>query len=179
MKRILTTAIGGVALLAGPALAADLPSRKEPPVAPVVYAPVFTWTGFYVGANAGGAWASRGSNNAWFPYGFANGNGLLTPGIGAGLGGSFLPFVNYANVNTIYNNSNGNNGGFTGGIQAGYNYQMGAFVVGLEADINYLGTHRNNVPIAGTTYYGDPFGSYRFQDAYYAGLVPRSVQPMP
>jgi outer membrane immunogenic protein len=40
------------------ALAADLPSRRPPPVyAPV---PIFTWTGFYVGADIGYAW---GYNN--------------------------------------------------------------------------------------------------------------------
>ena len=41
---------------AGAALAADLPRTytKAPMVAP---APLFTWTGFYIGANVGGAWA--------------------------------------------------------------------------------------------------------------------------
>jgi hypothetical protein len=39
-------------IAAGAASAADLPSRKGPVVAPV-YVPAFTWTGFYVGANAG------------------------------------------------------------------------------------------------------------------------------
>lgn len=38
---------------AGAAGAADLPSRKGPVEAPVYMPPAFTWTGFYVGANAG------------------------------------------------------------------------------------------------------------------------------
>ncbi len=49
-------------LSAGPALAADLPSTKAPPI----YAPpppAFTWTGFYLDAGAGyGEWNANNSN---------------------------------------------------------------------------------------------------------------------
>jgi outer membrane immunogenic protein len=53
MKKYLLSGVAALGLIAaGAASAADLPSRKGPVVAPV-YVPAFTWTGFYVGANAG------------------------------------------------------------------------------------------------------------------------------
>ncbi len=57
--------VGGLALAAGAALsigtatAADLPVRVAPPtVPPVAYvAPVYNWSGFYVGGHLGGGFA--------------------------------------------------------------------------------------------------------------------------
>src|SRR5258708_28892530 len=55
MKRILIA--GALALAtAAPAFAADLPPPAAPPRAPVAYVPAalaFSWTGFYIGLNAG------------------------------------------------------------------------------------------------------------------------------
>jgi len=51
-------------LMAGSAsaLAADLPSRRPPPVyAPL---PIFTWTGFYIGGDIGYTWGTDSHNNA-------------------------------------------------------------------------------------------------------------------
>lgn len=54
----------GAALLATTAMAADLP-RKTAPVAPAFTAvPIFTWTGFYVGAHAGYAFGTTRSTGA-------------------------------------------------------------------------------------------------------------------
>lgn len=60
-------ALAGIGL-AAPAMAADLSGRYPAPYAQPV--PVFTWTGFYIGANAGYAWG-----NAAFasPGGFIGG----------------------------------------------------------------------------------------------------------
>src|SRR5262245_41444768 len=57
MRRVLAAMLGLLASAAGMggADAADLNRRYVPPVAPV-YAPVYTWTGFYLGINAGGGW---------------------------------------------------------------------------------------------------------------------------
>jgi outer membrane immunogenic protein len=114
MKKILLSAVS-LAVLTGSALAADLPSRKAPVVAPP---PPPMWTGFYAGVNLGGGWGAGGGNgNMWNLDGM---NGGITNNIG-GSGGS---------------------GGFIGGGQIGYNYQvsslamggMGA-LIGAEADI--------------------------------------------
>ncbi|MBF9197731.1 porin family protein, partial [Microvirga sp. BT290] len=51
MKKILLSSVALLGLATG-AVAADLPSRRAP--APIIAAaPIFTWTGFYVGVNAG------------------------------------------------------------------------------------------------------------------------------
>lgn len=59
MKKFLLCTVG-IAALAGPAVAADLPARpyKAPP--PVI-SPLYDWSGFYIGANGG--WGS--SRNCW------------------------------------------------------------------------------------------------------------------
>ncbi|MGF9762609.1 outer membrane beta-barrel protein [Microvirga sp. 0TCS3.31] len=99
MKKIL---LASVALFgfAGAAAAADLPVRSAPPAPIIAAAPLFTWTGFYVGVNAGFGW----SNDDFDAVDFAD---------------------------------DGDDGGFVGGAQVGYNYQIGSFVVGLEGDIQY------------------------------------------
>ncbi|WP_134495639.1 outer membrane protein [Microvirga pakistanensis] len=100
MKKILLSSVALLGLTAG-AVAADLPSRRAP--APIVAAvPLFTWTGFYVGVNAG--------------YGWNTDDEVTIGGITYDLD---------------------DEGGFVGGAQAGYNYQFGSFVVGVEGDIQY------------------------------------------
>ncbi|MGO8737259.1 outer membrane protein [Rhodoblastus sp.] len=63
MRNLLLSTVA-FAALAGSAFAADLPSTKEAPVymAPT---PAFSWTGFYIGADIGGAFASSSLNNSW------------------------------------------------------------------------------------------------------------------
>ena len=52
MKTILG-ALAMSALFAAPVIAADLPARMPVKAAPVVVAPVFSWTGCYIGAHGG------------------------------------------------------------------------------------------------------------------------------
>jgi outer membrane immunogenic protein len=59
MKKILVAGIAAAALCGAPALAADMPVKA--PVYKAAPAPMFSWTGCYVGGNIGGGWA----RNTW------------------------------------------------------------------------------------------------------------------
>jgi outer membrane immunogenic protein len=61
MKKLLVGVTAATALCAAPALAADMPVKA--PVYPAV-APVFSWTGFYLGIAGGGGWGSTRHTNA-------------------------------------------------------------------------------------------------------------------
>jgi outer membrane immunogenic protein len=108
MKKLFLAGVSLVALIAGPAMAADLarPVYRRPVV---VAAPVFSWTGFYIGGNGGYA---RGNSQSVIDYETAAGAPFFT-----GNFGSFTP-----------------TGGFGGG-QIGYNWQTGILVLGVETDI--------------------------------------------
>src|ERR1700712_1283499 len=100
------------------AMAADLgtsPARAPIYTKAPMMAPAFTWTGFYIGGNAG--------------YHFGDQNVELTAASGATL---FLGNPALATSIAVQR------GGFIGGGQVGYNYQLSPmFVVGLEADFQW------------------------------------------
>lgn len=107
-------ALGSVAALAlaasSAALAADLPARAAAPAPIAVGAPFFSWTGFYVGVNAGMA-----GNEFRYPFG-----GCI------GCGEESISYDGRARISS---------NGFLGGAQIGYNWQFGSgFLVGVEAD---------------------------------------------
>jgi outer membrane immunogenic protein len=96
MGIVAATALGAAA----PALAADMAVKAPPPApAPII----FSWTGFYIGANGG--WGS--SHNCWD---FVNGTGTFIATEGC----------------------RDRSGGLIGG-QIGYRWQANQFVFGLEA----------------------------------------------
>lgn len=106
MKRNLLAGVAAAGLVAsGSAMAADLPSRHVEPVAPYV-APVFTWTGFYVGVNAGYAWNSNDNTEVW-------GNGIAVSGSNSDDGG----FTGGGQIGYNYQF-----GQFVAGIEADINY---------------------------------------------------------
>jgi len=80
MKRSLAAALGALALIASvPASAADLPARGMPYKAPM-YAPMYNWSGFYLGVNGGGAFG----NSDWNALGVSNSPGGGMIGVTAG-----------------------------------------------------------------------------------------------
>ena len=85
MNKTLIASVAVIALSITAARAADLAVKAPPP--PLV--PVFSWTGFYVGANIGGAWANSNWNDTLFLTNFNNNhnNGVF---IGGGqIGGNY------------------------------------------------------------------------------------------
>ena len=101
MKRLYLACVGVVAL-AGAAAAADLPRPAPyyPPAAPV-YAPAYTWSGFYLGINGGGGWGT----SAWDSTGsFDISGGLVggTVGYNYQIGGAVIGVegdIDWADIN--------------------------------------------------------------------------------
>ena len=123
MKKVLAAALIAGSTIST-AFAADLPSRKAAVYAPPP--PVFTWTGFYVGLNAGG---TVSNNNNITTTGFAVANPFAAvPGFG--------PFQNAIVTNDTNFIGTGSKAGALLGGQAGYNWQFGTpFLLGVETDI--------------------------------------------
>jgi len=128
--------LGSVALaavIAGPAMAADLkvkaPIYKAPP--PVIAA--YNWTGFYVGGNVGYSWGNwdPGSN---FPV-LDGTTTFFPPNSG---------FVDHWDCTSFgpFCSSRANVHGALGGIQGGYNRQFDRWVLGVEGDIQVTGQSR-------------------------------------
>jgi outer membrane immunogenic protein len=80
MKKLLVAGIAATAFCGATALAADLP-MKAPPRAHVAPAPVFNWTGCYIGGNIGGGWkAFRSSDTDGDVEGSKNFSGFVGGG---------------------------------------------------------------------------------------------------
>ena len=113
MRFSLPTLFGcaGALVFAFNAHAADLPARTAAPSPQIYAAPVFTWTGFYAGVNAGYGW---GTGDDTITYNAASG---LSAGSGDSSG-----FIGGAQVGYNYQ------------LTPGY-----GIVVGVEADLQYAG----------------------------------------
>ncbi len=152
---------------AGPVVAADLAERplyKAPVIAP---APYFSWTGGYFGINGGYGWEntqtvySYSSIPAPAPPGFQD---IFGPGGPLNVGGGSA--VSSAIARGFLPTSLGQDSAnfFSVGGQFGYNYQMGAYVLGLEADLDWVGGVKT------TSYTAPPNGIITNSDTQKAGL---------
>jgi outer membrane immunogenic protein len=123
MKKITLAVAAASILFTGAASAADLrrPAVKAPP--PVV-APIYSWTGFYIGVNGG--WAFDGWSDS-------TGDLIANTGLAGQVAAGTVPRFLGAN----------HEGGFGGG-QIGYNWQMNQFVLGVEADIQAADIGKTN-----------------------------------
>ena len=112
MRRLILTIAGASLLSCGLANAADMPVKARPLPPP---APVFSWTGLYIGFHAGLGWGTSEAkvleaDNLFFPQG-----------------------------HVTHNDFNG----LLGGVQAGYNYQFGQAVLGVEAQFSWTNIGRD------------------------------------
>src|SRR3954466_6329730 len=139
MKKLLLSSVALFGLSAA-ALAADLPRRQyvAPAPVPVVPVPVFTWTGFYIGGNAGYGFSDN--NNDLFDNGFVGGG--FGSGVSVQTNGAPHPVAPLTGINNpaLGFDNRRNRDGFVGGGQIGYNYQFtpgSGWVIGIEADAQY------------------------------------------
>ena len=143
MKKLLFGTAIAIALgAAGPAAAADLPARTYTK-APAMVAPIYDWSGFYIGINGGGGF----SHKCW---------DLTNDGVAA---------VVPAAPEGCHDAS-----GATVGGQIGYRWQSAAWVFGLEAQGNWADFSGDNVSLFFPTDLNrsriDAFGMFTGQVGY-------------
>ena len=119
MKHLFLAGVAIGVTITGSVFAADMPVKA--PAAP----PPPDWTGFYIGGIAGGQWTDN-TVNVVTTTSFVNFPVLSPAAAASATASSGTVGVGRAN-------------GFSGGFEAGYNYQFETYLVlGIEADINYL-----------------------------------------
>jgi len=112
LKKILGLVATAV-IVSAPAFAADM-AVKAPILAPA--APVYNWNGFYIGGNLGGVQQKDSGTSNWFS---SNSPAIQT---------------NNPLSNSVTNSA------VIGGFQAGYNWQINQWVLGVEADWDWTKT---------------------------------------
>ena len=137
MNRLLAGAAGAALLSIGGFVSPALAQAPRP--APL---PTFTWTGFYVGATAGFLQQdakSRATGSNTFDSSGLTAATLYANGVAQAINGPLaVP-----------------QGGTVGG-QIGYNYQIGAAVIGVEADVQTMVTGRTDSRLTSTPITGFP-----------------------
>jgi outer membrane immunogenic protein len=139
MKKLKALLLGTVAVvtIAGvhDARADDLPVKAPPPATPAAYA----WTGWYVGVTAGLAHGEYDTATSTVP-------GVHIPTA------ADVATLNAAGRQSI------KQAGFATGIEGGYNWQAGNWVLGLEGDLQAIhlqkASNSNSVAVPYTTVFG-------------------------
>lgn len=92
----------------------------------------YRWTGLYVGGNLGYGWGDDGTIDP-----------NATAGPATGLFAGEAPFIVASQIATLGPLSTDPKG-LLGGVQAGYNYQAGSLVIGIEADYAWANISGSN-----------------------------------
>jgi outer membrane immunogenic protein len=87
--------------------------------------PVYNWTGWYVGGNVGYSWGRASADLNYFAP--------QPPGVGIPVCGPVGTAICINGSDTV------NMNGVIGGVQAGYNWQNGNYLLGVEADFQGTG----------------------------------------
>jgi outer membrane immunogenic protein len=119
MKKIALAVAAASILVAGVGTASAADLRRPIAKAPPMVAPIFSWTGCYIGGNVGYARADVYSEAFANPAFFAISPAAALTALQA--------------TSAVTNHPDG----FTAGAGVGCNYQTGMFVIGVEGDINY------------------------------------------
>src|SRR3974390_2273650 len=92
MKKLLLGTAALVAFASGTAFAADLPPAPAPIRAPVAYIPPpppFSWTGFYIGGNAGAGWNRGNVSDTFYGLNWSNSSNNAVFIGGGQIGGNY------------------------------------------------------------------------------------------
>jgi len=145
MRNILVAGLGLLAVaVAQGAAAADMPVTAPLYKAPVVVP--FSWTGFYVGENAGYSWGRANTD-------LTKGSITTTTATITDLAGAPIASASVVAAPVVFAASDrARMNGWLGGFQAGYNWQVDRWVWGIEGDFQGTGER------GGTTVFCFPVG---------------------
>jgi outer membrane immunogenic protein len=166
MKKLLMAGLALASLTGGVSYAADMPVKARPmPVA------VYSWTGFYIGGNAGWSWGRANTDQRDISTSTSTTECFRDPNSGAQTGPTStticapnttttFPVVTGPTTAAAATSGRVDVDGFVGGGQIGYNWQQGTWLYGLETDLQYSGQRGSStICSTATCATGAAFGS--------------------
>jgi outer membrane immunogenic protein len=126
MKKLLLAGTALLMIASGSAMAADLRPAPAPVVkAPPMMPPPFSWTGFYIGGNLGGAWGQGNVTDAFTGLTFSGTTNAVFVGggqVGFNYQVSSLVFGVEADFDWAGHNNNNGTGVVVGGLGLGHTF---------------------------------------------------------